>query len=133
MKRNAPTETGTQLVAPLRLNIISNLLHPFTNMATMATFTLSNFMLSLPTNLVLVSDNAKTVSYILVAPAERKPAKQSRWSEGKASASAPKAPASSVRSRTRNLIWNDKPSFSMPLKAPQQISPIAVEKVSRAV
>jgi hypothetical protein len=35
-------------------------------------------------NLVLVSDNAKAASHILVAPATRKPAEWSRWSEGKA-------------------------------------------------
>jgi hypothetical protein len=53
---------------------------------------LSAFILSLPANLALVSDNAKSASQPAAHPAG-KPAKACRWSETKASVASPKSPS----------------------------------------
>jgi hypothetical protein len=60
----------------------------------MSSSPLSNFMLSLPVNLALVSDNAKSASQP-AAPHAGKPVNKatSRWSETNASVSSPKAPS----------------------------------------
>jgi hypothetical protein len=135
MRRRENKYSYIRLIARCSLNVtaLDHKLSPALLHCNMTFSTLSNFMLSLPTEMVLVSDNAKVACHTPAAPAT-KPAKRSRWCEceGKAYASAPKAPASSARSTTRNPISNDKSSCLLPPKAPQRISPLAVEMLSRA-
>jgi hypothetical protein len=56
----------------------------------MTSSALSNFLLSLPANLALVTDNAKSASQPAAPTAAVKPVKASRWGEGQTKAQAGK-------------------------------------------
>jgi hypothetical protein len=100
------------------------------NTTIMTSFFLSDFMLSLPANLVLVSDNAKSASQPAAPPAG-KLVKACRWSETKASVSLPKAPKAPSRPQACNFVWDEPSSCSTPSKVSVS-SPKAPSLVSRA-
>ena len=71
-------------------------------------------MLSLPANLALVADTAKSAAQLAAAPTT----KPSRWNETKASMSLPKAPR--APSRVYDFVVDKPCACSMPPKAPQR-------------
>jgi hypothetical protein len=85
------------------------------------TSSLSDFMLSLPVNLALVSDNAKSAAQP-DAPPTTKP---SRWTETKVSVSLPKAPKASSRSQEYHFVLDEPCACSMPPKMPQRSADVS--------
>jgi hypothetical protein len=94
----------------------ANSLH--TGASIMTASALSNYMLSMPANLTLASDNARSACQPAAPPAA-KPVKASRWGETKASASPPNSPSCL---RARSTFWNEPFACSVPPKAPRRAS-----------